>query len=107
MEPVCLESANEITCWLCPAQPARDFIRSPFAIGTLDPISGLVELKQLDLFNCQDLTGTFGCGGTARTRFHWLISSNWAISLANLLYLPWVLGSDEFKAAHPNCSVIE
>ena len=40
------------------AQPARDFIRSPFPIGTLDPISGLVELKQLGLNNCRELTGT-------------------------------------------------
>ena len=49
------------------AQPARDFIRSPFPIGTLDPISGLVELKQLNLFNCLNLTGTFGCGVQLRS----------------------------------------
>ena len=53
------------------AQPARDFIRSPFPIGTLDPISGLVELKQLNLFNCLNLTGTFGCGETTRELTDW------------------------------------
>ena len=29
-----------------------------FCIGTLEPISGLLELKELNLFNCQGLTGT-------------------------------------------------
>ena len=53
------------------AQPARDFIRSPFPIGTLDPISGLVELKQLDLFNCRNLTGAFGCGETTTVLTDW------------------------------------
>ena len=47
------------------------FIRSPFPIGTLDPISGLVELKQLHLNMCQQLTGTFGCGETTREITDW------------------------------------
>ena len=44
------------------AQPARDFIRSPFPIGSLEPISGLVELKSLNLTGCRGLTGTCCCG---------------------------------------------
>ena len=40
------------------AQPARDFIGPPFPIGTLQPISGLIQLKSLDLRNCRKLTGT-------------------------------------------------
>ena len=55
------------------AQPTAIFIRSPFPIGTLDPISGLVELKQLNLHMCRNLTGTFGCGETTRELIHWLI----------------------------------
>ena len=52
------------------AQQTPLFIRSPFPIGTLDPISGLVELKQLNLHMCDKLTGTFGCGGTTNAAFH-------------------------------------
>ena len=40
------------------AQPARDFIGPPFPIGTLQPISGLIQLKSLDLSYCRELTGT-------------------------------------------------
>ena len=54
-------------------QPTAIFIRSPFLIGTLEPISGLVELKQLNLRTCQNLTGTICCLGTTSSRFHWLI----------------------------------
>ena len=55
------------------AQPAPLFIRSPFPIGTLQPISGLVQLKELNLSQCQEgLTGAFGCGGTNHGDFHLL-----------------------------------
>ena len=40
------------------AQPARDFIGPPFPTGTLQPISGLIQLKSLDLSYCRELTGT-------------------------------------------------
>ena len=40
------------------AQPALLFIRAPFLIGTLEPISGLVQLKDLNLCSCRSLTGT-------------------------------------------------
>ena len=40
------------------AQPAPLFIRAPFLIGTLLPISGLVQLKDLNLCRCRSLTGT-------------------------------------------------
>ena len=52
-------------------------IRSLFPniyIGTLDPISGLVQLKHLNLSNCQKLTGMICCSGTNRELTHWLIS---------------------------------
>ena len=55
------------------AQPARDFIRSVFPIGTLDPISGLVQLTFLSVYKCQNLTGTFGCGETTSLRSDWPI----------------------------------
>ena len=88
------------------AQPARDFIGPPFPIGTLQPISGLIQLKSLNLAYCGQLTGT-ALFGHNQHMIHWLISSNWVISLANLLYLSsWTTGRDEFKAAHPNCNVM-
>ena len=36
----------------------RVLIGPPFPIGTLESISGLVELKKLDLTNCFRLEGT-------------------------------------------------
>ena len=39
--------------------------------------------------------------GTTSTRGHWLLSSNWAIPLANLLYLSWIIGREENNAADP------
>ena len=39
-------------------QPTTIFIRSPFLIGTFQPISGLVQLKELNIAYCKKLTGT-------------------------------------------------
>ena len=38
-----------------------------FCIGTLEPISGLVQLEQLYLYDCRNLTGTICCSGTTTT----------------------------------------
>ena len=42
-----------------------------FCIGTLEPISGLVQLEQLYLYDCRNLTGTICCSGTTSELTHW------------------------------------
>ena len=53
--------------------PRRFSFALRVGIGTLEPISGLVQLERLYLYNCQNLTGTICCSGTTSSRFHWLI----------------------------------
>ena len=54
-------------------KPRRFSFALRFCIGTLEPISGLVQLERLHLNDCENLTGTICCSGTTRELTHWLI----------------------------------
>ena len=43
---------------LCGHNQRRFSFALHFCIGTLEPISGLLQLQELSLYNCQGLTGT-------------------------------------------------
>ena len=51
--------------------PRRFSFALRVGIGTLEPISGLVQLERLDLHNCRYLTGTICCSGTTSELTHW------------------------------------
>ena len=71
-------------------QPTAIFIRSPFPIGTLQPISGLVELKSLNLGFCREMTGTVLMFG----------NNQLAISLADLqVHLNRWRGSANYRSS--------
>ena len=74
--------------------PRRFSFALRFCIGTLEPISGLVQLERLDLYNCRNLTGTICCSGTTITKHHFCCpwASNPQPSSCPFCCWPWTPG---------------